>query len=802
MAKGKGIRKLPGSFVDGKPQPSLYTTDPTIATPAQLAAIKKNTEEARRQVRGSKPKVNVPGGFIKTEAQTANTDSPNPSIGAIKAAISNARDEIRGKKKPINVQGGTIKTELEPAQVKGRKRGNRPSAIANGRTTKAGAGRTINDVVISGGKVRSAKITPKFASLTALTDQQKRSISLERQRLNQLGQVAEENEDYMLVLEAMNRKQLVEPEQNRMRAIYRRFDHYYHPNTFTLGGADHWAEDPSARLSGRSHVSVNLHAAYVNIPASLQAVSPVVNYVPTGPDMPERDAANRRERLLYAWWDSNDMDLRLEEACLLKSLYGTTAAKVYWDPVKKMPRVQIVDTPENLYLGYGSSDYSRVDWALYSYGLSPQAVLEEWGVDVIPVNDGNKWFPYTSASTHDDPIASIYLNSYHRDPIRYQTAYDQMKIEVLDYWYKHPTEPGKPPLVCNVIIVGNTVVKRSEHPELEGAIPYVVLRNSMIPGSPYGKPELYDIEQLLREKDEKITAQAQMIHSVVGGQMWQLVGPDAPDEVPANAIPKPNQVSTPGAGNRIESINPFIPQFQVEDYNKRIDRELAVASGLNELLLGLAPSSVLGSSRAIAQLMANYEARISPKRKLLYSWINQVWETCARMWEIKDKAVSNIIDGEYQLAITPPELTPRDTIELAQTAINLVQNRLWSAERAMDRMGVNDPEGEKDLIRDEQTDATLNPAAVQTMGALIQMFNQMQQQAPQAAQAQAEAGRNSAMEAMASMNPPAGGMEMLNSPSEAAMPPQESLPQNAQGGGADLMSMLQAAQGGVPQQGE
>jgi hypothetical protein len=750
MAKDK-LKMTSGSFVNGKEVPSMITTDPNVVTKENIQGIKK--------------------------------------------AIDTARREIRGEKTTIVQSSGTITTEATPAATKGRKSAALPSAIANGRTKKAGSGRTINDAVISGGKVRVAKINPKFDRLQALTAEQKRGMSLEKQRLNQLGEVAEDNEDFMLALEAMNRKQMVEPEQNRMRALYRRFDHYYHPQTFTLGGADHWAEDPSARLSGRSHVSVNVHASYVQIPASLQAVTPVVNYVPTGPTMEERSQAARRERLFYAWWDANDFDLKLEEAALLKALYGNTAAKIYYDPIKKMPRVQIVDTPENLYVGYGTSDYTRVDWALYSYGQSPQSVLEDWGVDVIPVNDGNKWFPYTSSSTHDDPIASIYLNSYHRDPIRYQTAYDQMKIEVIDYWYKHATTPGKAPLVCNAIIVGNTVVKRTEHPELEGVIPYIMLRNSMIPGSPYGKPELYDIEQLLREKDEKITAQAQMIHSVVGGQMWQLVGSDAPDEVPANAIPKPNQVATPGAGNRIESINPFIPQFQVEDFNKRIDRELAVVSGLNDLLLGLAPSSVLGSSRAIAQLMANYEARISPKRKLLYSWIQQVWEVCARVWENKDKAIANIIEGEYQIAITPPELTPRDTIELAQTAVNLVQNRLWSAERAMDRMGVTDPEGEKEAIRDEQTDATLNPAAVQTMGSLIQMFNQMQQQAPPDAAAQAQAGQASAMEAMASMNPPQGGLPMLNSPSDGAMPPEESLPQNAQGGGADIMAMLQGMAG-------
>ncbi len=748
MPKDK-LKKLSGSFVNGKEVPSMITTDPDVVTPEIIAGIKSAMDRARKEIRGAE--------------QTS-----------------------------VKSTGKPVKTSLEAASTKRReKRQPVPSVVKNRAAKPAGKGiKTVPDAVVSGGRVRSTKINMPNEKMPSLTALQRKSLNMERQRLNAIGEVAEENEYYNVMAEAMNKKQLVEPEQNRMRALYRRYDHYFHPQTFTLGGADHWAEDPSARLSGRSHVSVNVHASYVQIPASLQAVTPVVNYVPTGPTTEERDQASRRERLFYAWWDANDMDLRLEEAALLKSLYGTTAGKVYWDPVKKMPRVQIVDTPENLYLGYGTSDYTRVDWALYSYGLSPQAAMEDYGINVIPVRDGEQWFPYTSASTHDDPIASIYLNSYHRDPVRYQTAYDQMKIEVMDYWYKHPTTPGKPPLVCNVIIVGNTIVKKTEHPELEGVIPYIMLRNSMIPGSPYGKPELYDIEQLLREKDEKITAQAQMIHSVVGGQMWQLVGAEAPDEVPANAIPKPNQVATPGAGNRIESINPFIPQFQVEDYNKRIDRELAVVSGLNDLLLGLAPSSVLGSSRAIAQLMANYEARISPKRKILYAWIQNVWEVCARMWEIKDKAVSNILDGEYSISITPPELTPRDTIELAQTAINLVQNRLWSSERAMDRMGVSDPEGEKDLIRDEQTDATLNPAAVQTMATLIQMFNQMQQQAPQQATQQAEAGRASALEAMASLNPPAPGSEMLNSPSEQGNPPPEALPENAQPGAAELAALL------------
>ena len=98
----------------------------------------------------------------------------------------------------------------------------------------------------------------------------------------------------------------------------------------------------------------------------------------------------------------------------------------------------------------------------------------------------------------------------------------------------------------------------------------------------------------MREKDERITNQAQFIQQIVGGQMFQLVGQDAPEEVPSNAVPKPGRIAAPGAGNRIEAIQPFLPNIQIEQYNQRIDRELAVVSGLNDLLLGVAPSSVLG----------------------------------------------------------------------------------------------------------------------------------------------------------------------------------------------------------------
>ena len=767
MAKTK-VRGIPGAYVDGKGVPAQYTTDPDVATTAQIKALGDSLDKANRMRRGE----------------------------VIVERMPNA--------------GKTIKTTTG-AEIAGEIRKAAPAGTPN-----SGVGSVVETTpsiinISKGGKVKPINKNYTPLQLEKLTDEQKAAVKMLKSSFEVQGIVPEEQEEVKLFGEILTRKQQLEPEQNRLRSVFRRYDRLYHPDTITLGGADHWAEDPSARLAGRAHVSVNVHPAYVNIPASLQAVTPVMHYIPEAPTKDAREEAANRERIFFAWWNEQEMDLKLEMASLTKSLYGYTAAKIYWDNEIKMPSVRIIEQPENLYMGFGNSDYTRLDWALYSYGLSPQAVKEDYDIDIIPVKQGEKWYGYSSiAGTHQDPLGNVYQNQFERNPLRRETVYEQLQVEVLDYWHKEPTSAGKPAMVWNAIYVGNTLVSHTRHPEFKGEIPYIILQNGKVPGSPYGKPELYDVEQLLREKDERITNQAQMIQSVVGGQMWQLVGPEAPDEVPAGALPKPNKVSAPGPGNEIRALQPFIPQFQIEDYNKRIDREIAVVTGLNDLLLGLAPTSVLGSSKAIASLIANYESRIAPKRKLLYQWIKDVWLQSARVWASKDKAVGQIIGDHFRIDVIPPELTPRDTLELAQTAINLVQNRIWSAERAMDRVGVEDPEGELDIIRDEQTDATVNPAAVMTMANLMMTFQQMQQQGVQAqgmqqqeadAQAQLQAQQQS-LNASRTLNPPAAGTPSLNGFENAGNAPMESLPGNAQAGvpfpmdGAAVEQQLPVENGG------
>jgi hypothetical protein len=166
---------------------------------------------------------------------------------------------------------------------------------------------------------------------------------------------------------------------------------------------------------------------------------------------------------------------------------------------------------------------------------------------------------------------------------------------------------------------------------------------------------------------------------------------------------------------------------------------LASKSGLNDLLLGLAPAQVLSSSKAINALIANYESRLSIRRRLLYKWRRDVWNLTLRIWAKKDKTVRKIVaSGSGFLDIIDPSLSPRDEAETAMRAANLVNAKLWSQTRGMDAVGVDDPETEQQRIREESTDASLWPDRVMVMAQLLNALQALGLQTPPAAQAQAE----------------------------------------------------------------
>ena len=604
----------------------------------------------------------------------------------------------------------------------------------------------------------------------------------------------DEDAEAIALLDSLRMRRIsAEPEQTTFAALCDRWDNLYYPQAFTAGGADHWAADPSAAVgSGRAHVSVNAYAPYVDIPAALTAFTPIENMVPTVPSEPGRRIATAVERVYTAWKDESDYEMLCHRACVTKNLYGRTAGKVTWDAENKRPKFEVIDQPRNLYLGWANSEYNRLDWACYAYLVTPDVALEDWGVCLETGYDvDGKPYPYV---TYPTPSLVNTSGGYDLLPLSMWNANADMRIEVNDYWYRRPRkdtryEEGKPVKfeTWNAIFVGNHMVKNEMHREYRGKLPYVPLFNTYIPGLPQGKSNLWDIEQLMREKDERLSDNAQMIHKAIAGQYWQLTGAEAPPSVPATLKPEPNQIIAPGPGNRVEALQPWMPEFQIEQYLARIDRELVDVSGLNDLMRGMAPTQVMNSGKAVAALVANYETRMTMPRNLYYQFRMDIWDLASTIWAEKNAELKQVIVGNTKLVINSPSLTPRDDAEASTIALNMKEGKLWSSLRAMDRTGVDDPEAELDLIRSEQTDATINPAQVQVMVSLMTMLQQLQQQAPPALQeqvGQAQGGMAANMAAMRGLAPTPEGTESMNGPGEAPMTPPEAMPGNTAEGAA------------------
>ena len=606
------------------------------------------------------------------------------------------------------------------------------------------------------------------------------------------------DEDAVALLNVLRGRRLAtEPEQSVFATLCDRWDNLYYPQGFTKGGADHWADDFSAQPgSGMAHVSVNSYAPYVDIPAALASFPPIENVIPTQQTDVGRQTAVLVERLYMAWKDQSHYEMLCHKACVTKALYGRTASKITWDADEKVPRFEVVDQPRNLYLGWSSSQYNRLDWACYSYLVTPDQALEDWGACIEQGIDAEgKPYPYVAYPTQRlglvDAITG--LGPYDPNPIANWTPSSDIRIEVSDYWYRRPRENaryelGKPVKfeTWNAIFVGNLMVKNEQHREYRGKLPYVPLFNSFIPGLPNGKSNFWDIEQLLREKDERISENAQMIHRAIAGQMWQLTGAEAPLTVDPNLKPEPNAIIAPGGGNRVEALQPWMPEFQIEQYLGRIDRELVDASGLNDLMRGMAPTQVMSSGKAVAALVSNYETRMTMPRDMYYQWRQDNWELARILFIEKMSELKPMLEGTTKLLIESPSLTPRDDAEASTIALNMKEGKLWSAKRAMDRTGVDDPEAEEDIIREEQTDATLNPASVQVMVSLMAMMQQLQQQAPQALQQQGAEAQQGMAQNMAAIRGQgtATGTPSGNGPGESPVTPAEQMPGNTPEGAA------------------
>lgn len=597
---------------------------------------------------------------------------------------------------------------------------------------------------------------------------------------------------------------------------------WYHRFYAPVDG-DQWPEDLILRPN-KLHVTANIVKSFVDCEARILALLPRITNRPPAKDRDSRLKGEVIEELFLRYLEQSEWDVWYDDHNRVKSLYGLGILKPFWNPEGDgRPDVQIIDQPQNLMLGFGTSDYSVVDWAIYRYEISPLEAMIRYPELVIEnpggVGKSLKVMRDSGRADHEDPLAQRIVNSLGEtiaqvvNPRRnQQTDYEGKMVEVWDYWYRNRTGD-----VVNAFLVqGNVVDGPTIHPEMP-KIPYIVVESDHEPGSAESISTAELLIPIQMGLNRVLSHYAQIVADN-SGQAYQLNGENA-DNVPEGLVPREDEIIAAGGGNTINPIN--------RNTNSTVNMERLIqtywdtahkVTRLPEILFGAMPGAQT-SGRAMAIQIEAAANRIGPMRSRGYAGLRQLLQFWAFMVESKNPTISVVrpaevdeesgeqgltppametfevkmgdyIKGFNRWKIIAPEITPRDSIENTQNVINMVNAKLISLKQGMDELGIENPEQMISLIEDERSNARLFPQDVTSYAGALQLFQaiEAQQQQNAALAAQEAQGASDQAQAAAQAAAPTG-MEDQNQPmTQGGMAPPPGAP--APGGGTGTFEGL------------
>ena len=522
----------------------------------------------------------------------------------------------------------------------------------------------------------------------------------------------------MVVQEAKQNYSMSESDHAALLSNYRKYHHWYAP-----AGGDHWPEDKKER-PGKVHITSNVIKPFVDVGARLEAKLPRLTLKPPVPTPAERERAEFAEQLVLGWLEDSDWELWMQRLCRGKRVYGKGVLKPFWNKDEKRPDVIYIESPHNLRVGWAGNDFSKKDWALYEYTLSPAEVQRLW--PQVDIKDRN---PNDSSA---DLVVSIGTNlGDHADPLgqkdpavpmRQPTEYEKKHITVWDYWCL------KGDKVYNTVILQRSLaVKEPTHHREYVEIPYIVIENDHMPGSPEGMSAVEPMIDQQYEMNRILSLQVQLLVDNLD-PAWQIDDDTAPDGI----VPRGGEIIAAGEGRQIRPIEKAVNTFPVDAALAGAWNQMHRITGEGEILFG-SPASAQDSGRALAVQVESVINRMDPNRLELYSglkqlvafWVVMVTKLNPKVGEFRPK---QILDGQTRWKFVAPEITPKDAADHTNTVLNQLNGMVIDMEEAMDRLGVDSPAEMKKRISEDRSTVPLYPGNVQAMAQIGLLLLQLQQQ--------------------------------------------------------------------------
>ena len=556
----------------------------------------------------------------------------------------------------------------------------------------------------------------------------------------------DENEIILQMLEDTNLEEQAkrhwhstESYQAQLRNNYRR-NHFY----FAPPNGDQWPEDLADR-PGMIHITHNIIRPAVETEARIESRMPRLTLEPDSDDEEVRDRAERAEKVLKRFLEISGIDVWLHDLNVSRGVYGKGVLKAWWDENDKRPDVTLIETPGNLRLGYGSSDFTVLDWAMYEYKISPLEVMRRYDNVRVEPTLGEEPLSIKvdlAGSDHSDPLNNLDpLTSSPRNVIPSlsftESDYQQKQVTFWDYWYKDKTG-----LVWNAHLLNGKLVKKQSF-DYYPDIPYIVIEFDHEPSSPEGLSLVSDLIDVQYEMNRALSHFAQLVADEVD-PAYVMEGDNA-DSVPAGLEPKGGQILPAGAGNRIVPLAKGVNQFPIEALVNSLYKSVHFSTGLPEIMFSLPPGAQTAGRALQIQIEASAN-RLEQRRNRLYEGLRKLLIFWAFMCEKKNPTITvgydeeegtpitigvgDVVKGFRRWKMVAPEITPRDVLENTTNVINKLNAKVIDLETAMDELGVDAPVETKKRIEAERVNPKLFPADSQAYlavtGLMLQLVQQLQ----------------------------------------------------------------------------
>jgi len=423
-----------------------------------------------------------------------------------------------------------------------------------------------------------------------------------------------------------------------------------------------------------------------------------------------RGRAKYVEDLWYATLYDNNFETFLEEGARNGSKLGTTLIQWGWDSVHKRPFFVNIAVPENVRIGWASTDYKKINWIINGYRLSLDEAKERF--NAIPGHEGVlDTLQATEDTTLSKPHKSKTLGTANVE-LKDQSISDQVTIK--DACLKD--ENGR---IWNIVLVEDRLVKKEKLAEGWPDIPYLVIPNIIDPGRPWGIADIQPVFDHQLEINERICDNADLMRQI-NFVKWAVT--NMPEAEPGD-FEVGGRIFKLLEGQDVKALSQPISVWPFKDHVDRMMEMFSHQSLLPPQVFGASPGAIV-TGAGITALFQGAISRMKSKHKRWNYAFGQLFKNVMWLWaNYNDDAKEILKDGTYELEVVWPDMLPKDNAIHIQNVLNKLNARSISLETAMNELGVKSPQDEKDLIREERTDPTLFPeqaiATAQAMKALM-----------------------------------------------------------------------------------